>query len=101
MKIKLISQTVPARNLPMQFTSLKTSTLHKRSTVYTVIRSPHIDKKSREQFKFFKKKNISIKEASKKEKLILKQTIDILKQQYSLVRFTMFVTTTELFTSTF
>ena len=101
MRLKLIQQTVPARNLPIHLTNLKASTIHRRSTLYTINRSPHIDKRSREQFKFFNKKNIIIKNGTKQEELAIKHNIDVLKQQYSLSRFTLFATTTELFTSKF
>ena len=101
MKLKVIHQTVPARNLPVHLTNLNASTIHRKSTLYTVNRSPHIDKRSREQFKFFSKKNIIIKHATKKEELAVKQSIQLLKQQYSLSRFTLFTTTTEVFTSNF
>jgi ribosomal protein S10 len=101
MKIKLILTTIPARNLPLQLTNQKPSTIINQKGPITINRSPHIDKKSREQFKIYTKRNIIYQTVNKREYSKIQTLLEVLKKQYILLRITLFILTTERFISNF
>lgn len=101
MKVKIILTTIPARNLPLQLTNQTPSTIIKQQGPITVNRSPHIDKKSREQFKIYTKRNVIYQKVSPQEYNKIQHLISILKKQYILLRLTLVLITTERFSTNF
>lgn len=66
---KINFYSIPSRTLPLHSTNSRFATLQKSSHLINIIRSPHIDKRSWEQFQFFLKKQTmvcnSVKEINK------------------------------------
>lgn len=60
MLFKTTLYTIPTRTLPFLVNNFRAGTITKASHPISIIRSPHIDKKSWEQFKFFMQKKTKI-----------------------------------------
>ena len=68
MLVKITIYTIPTRILPLKINTFHNATINKASTPLGIIRSPHIDKKSWEHFKFFIQKRVVIlREPGKKD----------------------------------
>ncbi len=91
--------TIPSKSQPLPFTSSNTTTLSRSSSTISAIRSPHIDKRSWEQFKFFvKKQNVICREEQLDS---IKLCHKILLQSLVIIRFQINSHYTLRFTSKF
>ncbi len=100
MFFKTTIYTVPTRVFPFKLNGAKAGTINKTSAPLSIIRSPHIDKKSREQFKFFMQKKTQIVRDAKKLKLAT-QFATLLYKMYAPVRIKITISYYQQYYSTF
>jgi ribosomal protein S10 len=100
MLFKTTIYTVPTRTLPLKFNDLRQGTLNRASAPISIIRSPHIDKKSWEQFKFFTQKKTQVIKNPKKLKAFL-QLAKTLHKMYAPLRIKINISYYQSFTTKF
>ena len=87
MFLKLTLYSIPTRTLPLRLNTLKHGTINKQSAPINIIRSPHIDKKSWEQFRFFsQKKTVILKHHPDSKRLL--QLMHTLQKLFAVIRIT-------------
>ena len=102
MLVKMKIYTIPTRTLPFKLNTVRTGSIAKRSAAISIIRSPHIDKGSREQFKFFSKKNtLILREPGQKQYKAALAFAKRIKLFFATVRITLTVCHYYRFTSRF
>jgi ribosomal protein S10 len=102
MLVKMKIYKIPTRTLPFKIESLRAGTITKRSAELSIIRSPHIDKKSREQFKFFSQKNtIILREPGQKQYHDTLKFAKLIKTFFATVRITLNICYFHKFTTRF
>jgi len=89
MLVKIKIFTIPTRTLPLNINTFNTAAINKPSTPISIIRSPHIDKKSFEHFKFFiQKRMVTLKEPGLTQLAATYKFTKLLKLFFATVRTT-------------
>lgn len=100
MFVRLKIQKIPTRVLPLTFNELKGGSIKKLKNPIAIIRSPHIDKRSWEHFRFTSHKTVMSLATAKQYHLAIK-IAKILESSFSILRITLAVGKTLRFKTTF